>query len=58
LEHAHRLYQKAKEPKELAIIPGAKHKLRLEEKAVTAVLEWLKLNAKNKSSNDLVQIDE
>lgn len=42
LEHAHKLYQKAKEPKELFIIPGAKHRLRLEEKAITAVLHWLK----------------
>ena len=42
LEHAHKLYQKAKEPKELAIIPGAKHKLRLEEAAMATVLDWLK----------------
>ncbi len=42
LEQAHRLYQKAKEPKELAIIPGAKHKLRLEETAMATVLDWLK----------------
>ncbi len=42
LEHAHMLYQKAREPKELAIIPGAKHKLRLEESAMATVLSWLK----------------
>ena len=42
LEHAHELYKKAKEPKELAIIPGAKHKLRLEEEAMATVLSWLK----------------
>jgi len=42
LEHAHKLFQEAKEPKELAIIPGAKHKLRLEETAMAAVLDWLK----------------
>lgn len=42
LEHAHKLYQKAKEPKELAIIPNAKHRLRLEEAAMAAVLDWLK----------------
>jgi len=42
LEQADKLYQKAKEPKELAIIPGAKHKLRLEEKAMATVLDWLK----------------
>ena len=42
LEHAHKLYQKAKEPKELKIIPGAEHKLRLEEAAVATALDWLK----------------
>jgi dipeptidyl aminopeptidase/acylaminoacyl peptidase len=42
LEHAHRLYQKAEEPKELKIIPGAMHRLRLEEAAMDFVLDWLK----------------
>lgn len=42
LEQAHKLYQKAKQPKELAIIHGAKHKLRLEEEAMTTALDWLK----------------
>jgi len=42
LEHAHRLYQKAKEPKELKIIPDAKHKIRLEKAAMAFVLDWLK----------------
>lgn len=41
LEHAHRLYRQAKEPKELVVIPGAKHRLRLEQKAMAAVLRWL-----------------
>lgn len=42
LEHAYRLYQKAREPKELLVIPGAKHRLRLEEKAMAAILDCLK----------------
>jgi len=42
VEQAYKLYQKAKEPKELAIIPGARHKLRLEEKAMATVLDWLR----------------
>ena len=42
VEHARQLYQKAKEPKELRMIPGAKHKLRLEERAVSIALDWLK----------------
>lgn len=41
-EHAHRLYQKAREPKQLKIIPGARHKMRLEEAAMAFVLDWLK----------------
>jgi dipeptidyl aminopeptidase/acylaminoacyl peptidase len=42
LEHARRLYQKAGEPKELKIIPGARHKMRMEKAAMDFVLEWLK----------------
>jgi len=42
LEHAYKLYQKAKEPKELKIIPGAKHRMRLEKAAMAFVLDWLK----------------
>jgi dipeptidyl aminopeptidase/acylaminoacyl peptidase len=42
LEHARRLYQKAREPKELKIIPGAKHKMRLEKAAMDFVLDWLR----------------
>jgi dipeptidyl aminopeptidase/acylaminoacyl peptidase len=42
LEHAHRLYQKARQPKELKIIPGARHKMRLEKAAMDFVLDWLK----------------
>jgi len=42
VEHAFKLYEQAKEPKEIAIIPGAGHRLRLEEKAVTAAMDWLR----------------
>jgi alpha/beta superfamily hydrolase len=42
LAHAQKLYQKAKEPKELKIIPGAKHKMRLEKAAMAFVLDWIK----------------
>ena len=42
LAHAYKLHQKAKEPKELKIIPGARHKLRLEKAAMDFVLDWLK----------------
>ncbi len=42
VEHAYRLYQTAGEPRELKIIPGAMHRLRLEEAAMDFVLDWLK----------------
>ena len=42
VNHARELYQKAEEPKELRIIPGAIHKLRLEETAMATAVDWLK----------------
>jgi len=42
LSHARQLYRKAKEPKEISIIPGAEHKLRLSEPAMNTALAWLK----------------
>ncbi len=42
VEHAHKLYEQAKDPKELIIIPNASHRLRIEEKAIDTVLNWLK----------------
>jgi fermentation-respiration switch protein FrsA (DUF1100 family) len=44
--HARQLFEKAGEPKELVIIPGAGHRLRLEEKAVNTALDWLKASVK------------
>ena len=44
VSHAHRLYAKAGEPKELEIVDGAGHRLRREDRAVEAVLAWLKSN--------------
>jgi dipeptidyl aminopeptidase/acylaminoacyl peptidase len=41
LEHAQRLYEKAGQPKELVILPGAGHRLRQDERAVEAALHWL-----------------
>ena len=42
VEHAGRLYHKAKEPKELKIIPGAQHRMRLNKAAMDFVLDRLK----------------
>jgi len=46
VEHAYKLYEKASEPKELVILRGAGHRLRLEEKAITTALDWLKAKGK------------
>jgi dipeptidyl aminopeptidase/acylaminoacyl peptidase len=42
VEHSRRLFEKALEPKDLVIIPGAGHRLRIDEHAIMAVLDWLK----------------
>jgi len=39
------LYHKAGEPKEMLMVPGAGHRLRVEEEAMTGVLKWLKAHA-------------
>jgi len=42
VEHARKLYGAAGEPKEMVLIPGAQHRLRLEEEAVQSVLGWFR----------------
>ncbi len=42
VEHARLLYEKAREPKRLVIIPGAGHRLRHHAGAMSLVTEWLK----------------
>jgi len=42
VDDAHRLYAKAGEPKKLAIVEGAGHRLRHSEEAMAIVLDWLK----------------
>ena len=41
ISHAHELLAKAGEPKQLVVLETAGHRLRQEEKAVVAVLDWL-----------------
>jgi uncharacterized protein len=41
LEHGRILFQQAREPKELIIIPGAGHRLRTEPRAISVILNWL-----------------
>ena len=40
--HAWELYHRAGKPKDIAIIAGGEHKLRLSEPAMSAALSWLK----------------
>lgn len=42
VSQAHMLYHRAREPKELVIVDGAEHRLRHDERAMTAVISWLK----------------
>jgi uncharacterized protein len=42
LEHAYMLCQKAREPRELKVIPGGGHRLRVDEAAMAYVMDWLK----------------
>jgi fermentation-respiration switch protein FrsA (DUF1100 family) len=42
VSHAHRLYAKAGEPKQIVIIDGAGHRLRQNDKAMAIVISWLK----------------
>lgn len=39
---AHRLCHRAGEPKKLVILDGSDHRLRLNEEAITTVIDWLK----------------
>jgi uncharacterized protein len=44
-EHANRLYMLAGEPKELIIVPGAGHRLRLENDVIDSAIKWLQKQA-------------
>jgi fermentation-respiration switch protein FrsA (DUF1100 family) len=46
VSHGYRLYEKAPKPKELVIIKGAGHRLRLNQEAMNAALIWLKATIK------------
>jgi hypothetical protein len=42
VDEAWRLYENAGEPKDIFIVPGGRHKLRLNEQAMAAATAWLK----------------
>jgi len=41
VSHAQRLYDKARGPKQIIIVDGAEHRLRQDDRAMAAVLDWL-----------------
>ncbi len=43
--HARRLYDAAGEPRQLAIVPDGLHRLRVDERAMTIALDWLRSHA-------------
>lgn len=42
ISHAYRLYDRAREPKQMIIVNGAGHKLRQDDRAMAIVMDWLK----------------
>jgi len=42
VEHVKRLYAKAGRPREKLVLPGAGHRLRQDERAILAVMSWLR----------------
>jgi len=42
LSHAHKLYRRALEPKQLTVLDGGGHRLRQDGRVVAAVIHWLK----------------
>lgn len=55
VSHAWRLYEKAREPKFILILPGGEHRLRLDERAMQAAIEWLKSVDCEKQRNPISQ---
>jgi fermentation-respiration switch protein FrsA (DUF1100 family) len=47
VNHAYRLYERAGEPKQIAIVDGAGHRLRQNDEAMAIVISWLKSRYQN-----------
>lgn len=41
VEHARSLFEKAGRPKDLVLIPGGKHRLRVDQRAIDVAMKWL-----------------
>jgi len=50
VSHSRRLYETAGEPKQMVIVDGAGHRLRQEDRATGAVLDWLKSQCRGTGS--------
>jgi len=46
VSHIYKLYNRAKEPKQIIILDGAEHRLRRNDRAVAIVIDWLKSRPK------------
>ncbi len=53
VSHARQLYRRAGEPKELAIIPGAGHRLRLDARAMEKARAWIRAIAPLEGRNSI-----
>jgi len=42
VSHIYKLYDRAKEPKQIIILDGAEHRLRRNDRAVAIIIDWLK----------------
>ena len=42
VSHAHKLYDRAREPKQIIIVDGAEHRLQQNDTAIAIVIDWLK----------------
>ncbi|MBA7675931.1 hypothetical protein ES703_84170 [subsurface metagenome] len=42
VSHIYKLYDRAKEPKQIIILDGADHRLRRNDRAVAIIIDWLK----------------
>ena len=51
ISHAYKLFEKAGEPKQIAVIDGAGHRLRQNSRVVAAVLTWLKSQCDNHAAS-------
>ena len=45
VSHAHELFRASRQPKQLAVLPGGVHRLRVDERAMSHAADWLSTHA-------------